>query len=167
MTAKMTNKKAIAYVLENCADIPADVREKLEKILLTFEKKAATGERKPTAKQIENEAFRVEILEMLAENPNQIYTCADIANAIKGLNGVTNQRITGVMRPLVEGGKVAKTTKKGQPTTFQIAEQNKILGLGDSSSLFLFLELVKTNRVSSFCINFGQKIVQFDETHFL
>ena len=47
---KMTNRKALDYVLENC-DLPSDVSEKLSAMLVALDKKSG-GTRKPTANQI-------------------------------------------------------------------------------------------------------------------
>ena len=43
---KLTNVKAIEFVIANCTDLPTEVVEKLEKMKASFEKKAS-GERKP------------------------------------------------------------------------------------------------------------------------
>ena len=48
---KMTNSKALAFVLAN-AELPADVREKIENIKASIDKKNS-AERKPTATQTE------------------------------------------------------------------------------------------------------------------
>ena len=47
---KMTNVKALEYVLTNCADLPSEVSEKLTSMKASFEKKAS-AERKPTPTQ--------------------------------------------------------------------------------------------------------------------
>lgn len=114
MTNKMTNKKALTYVLENMAEIPADVKEKLEGMIAALDNKAASTKRKPTAKQTENEGFKAQILEFMRANPNHLYTCTEIGKAIAELNGLNNQRISALMRGLVDAGLVDKTTEKGK-----------------------------------------------------
>lgn len=56
---KMTNRKALDYVLENC-DLPSDVSEKLSAMLVALDKKSG-GTRKPTANQIANEEMKTKI----------------------------------------------------------------------------------------------------------
>jgi hypothetical protein len=62
---KMTNVKAIDYVLAN-AELPTDVKEKLEKMREQFVKKNS-AERKPTATQTENAGLKVAILNAMVE----------------------------------------------------------------------------------------------------
>ena len=38
---KMTNVKALSYILTNCADLPKDVKAKVEAMKASFEKKAS------------------------------------------------------------------------------------------------------------------------------
>ena len=66
MTDKMTNRKALAYVLENC-DLPTEVAEKVEKMVAQLDKKSS-AERKPTARQAENAVVRAEIVDYINEN---------------------------------------------------------------------------------------------------
>lgn len=114
MTNKMTNKKALTYVLKNMAETPADVKEKLEGMIAALDNKAASTKRKPTAKQTENEGFKAQILEFMRANPNHLYTCTEIGKAIAELNDLNNQRISALMRGLVDAGLVDKTTEKGK-----------------------------------------------------
>jgi hypothetical protein len=60
---KITNVKALEYVLEN-ADLPAEYAEKIAKIKESFEKKAS-GNRKPTARQTENVQLQADIEEYI------------------------------------------------------------------------------------------------------
>ena len=58
-TDKMTNRKALTYVMENF-DLPDDVAEKLSAMLTALDKKSG-GTRKPTANQIANEELKTRI----------------------------------------------------------------------------------------------------------
>lgn len=82
MTNKMTNKKALTYVLENMAEIPADVKERLEGMVAALENKAASTKRKPTAKQTENEGFKSLILEFMRAKPNRLLACTEIGKEV-------------------------------------------------------------------------------------
>ena len=106
---KMTNLKAVAYVLENCT-LPADVREKMEKIQASFEKKA-TGERKPTATQVANESLKVAILSYMAEQPNRLFTISELIKEVPELEGLSNQKVSALVTQMV-GISIKKIVEK-------------------------------------------------------
>lgn len=118
---KMTNRKALAFVLENMADLPNDVREKLENMAAALDNKATSTSRKPTAKQLENIGFRKNIMDFLRDNPNLLVTCTDLGKKVPELADMNNQRISALMKPLVDGGEVVKITEKGK-SLFQLAK---------------------------------------------
>ena len=106
----MTNKEALNYAVANLDN--EEVVAKLEAMIAALERKAEN--RKPTSKQIENEDFKAQILEYLAQNADGKFTVTEIQNAIPALNPqiVPNQRASAIIRGLVEAGKVAKTVEK-------------------------------------------------------
>lgn len=106
---KMTNLKAVAYVLENCT-LPADVREKMEKIQASFEKKA-TGERKPTATQVANEGLKGSILSYMAEQPNRLFTISELIKEVPELEGLSNQKVSALVTQMV-GTSIKKIVEK-------------------------------------------------------
>lgn len=106
---KMTNLKAVAYVLENCT-LPADVREKMEKIQASFEKKA-TGERKPTATQVANEGLKTAILSYMAEQPNRLFTISELIKEVPELEGLSNQKVSALVTQMV-GISIKKIVEK-------------------------------------------------------
>lgn len=124
-TEKMTNKKAISYVLENVADLPTDVREKLEAILASFEKKSSTG--KLTKTQQENLTLKHIILDFMRDDPNRLMTCTEIGKAIPELDGASNQKISHLMRGLVDAGEVEKLVEKGK-SYFRLAPAKEVEG---------------------------------------
>ena len=70
---KMTNVKALEFAIEN-GDFPTEVVEKLTKMRDAYANKS--GNRKPTTKQVENEALKADILAILGEDgqtATQIY----------------------------------------------------------------------------------------------
>ena len=109
---KMTNVKALAYVLANC-ELPADVAEKITNIHASYTKKAsATGERKPTATQVANEALRASIYaEMEAETS---YRVADILKTFKCVDGLTSSKVTAMLTQMVKADIVVRTENKGK-----------------------------------------------------
>lgn len=115
---KMTNAKAIAYVIENCT-LPQDVAEKLEKIKASYEKKSS-AERKPTATQIANEHLKEIVLEVL-EQATEPMTVSEIIKAHAELQGLTTQKVSPLVAKLVDELKVNKTIEK-RKSYFAIAE---------------------------------------------
>lgn len=94
---KMTNVKALAYVLAN-ADLPTEVAEKLTKMKEQFEKKNS-AEKKPTAQQVANAAIQTAILEGM-ENGKR-YTITELIKEIPACNGLTNQRVSAIVRGML------------------------------------------------------------------
>ena len=94
---KMTNVKALAYVLAN-ADLPTDVKEKVEKMKAQFEKKNS-AEKKPTANQVANKGIQDAILEGM-EN-GKLYTITDMIKEIPACADLTNQKVSALIRPLI------------------------------------------------------------------
>ena len=101
---KMTNVKAINYVLGNC-EIPADVKEKLEKMREQFVKKNS-AERKPTANQVENQGYKADILAYLGTVESA--TITDLMKAIPSLAELSNQRVSAIVRQLKDSGEVVR-----------------------------------------------------------
>ena len=94
---KMTNVKALAYVLAN-ADLPEDVKAKVENMKAQFEKKNS-AEKKPTANQVANKAITEGILaEMEA---GVLYTITDMIKKLPSCADLTNQKVSALIKPLI------------------------------------------------------------------
>lgn len=104
MTDKMTNSKALAFVL-GMEGIPTDVREKLVNIKASIDKKNS-AERKPTATQTENVGLKVAILEGMESG--KAYTIGDLMKEIPELADLTNQRVSALVRQLKDDGLVVR-----------------------------------------------------------
>lgn len=104
MTEKMTNSKALAFVL-GMEGIPSDVREKLVNIKASIDKKNS-AERKPTATQTENVGLKVAILEGMESG--KAYTIGDLMKEIPELADLTNQRVSALVRQLKDDGLVTR-----------------------------------------------------------
>ena len=115
---KMTNVKALSYILTNCADLPEDVKAKVEAMKASFEKKAS-AERKPTPTQQENMGHKQEILNLLADG-NQ-YTITDIMKGVPSLSDLSNQRVSAIVRQLTLSGEVVRVEDK-RKAYFKLAE---------------------------------------------
>jgi hypothetical protein len=94
---KMTNVKALAYVLAN-ADLPTEVAEKLTKMKEQFEKKNS-AEKKPTAQQVANMAIQTAILEGMESG--RLYTITELIKEIPACNDLTNQRVSAIIRSML------------------------------------------------------------------
>lgn len=94
---KITNVKALAYVLENC-DLTNEVREKIEKMKAQFEKKNS-AEKKPTANQVANKGIQDAILEGMQNG--KLYTITDMIKEIPACADLTNQKVSALIRPLI------------------------------------------------------------------
>ena len=111
--SKMTNRKALSYILDNC-DLPADVSEKISAMIAALDKKA-TAERKPTAKQTENASVRAEVVDYINDNydaEGDGFTCSDLLKVVPVLADKSNQYASAILRQAVLNGEVSKGTVK-------------------------------------------------------
>ena len=76
-----------------------------------IEKLAKKGDKKPTKVQIENEAIKDTIVTVLAELDNP--TTA-IAIATDARVDVSNQKVSALLKQLVDAGRVVRTEEKGK-----------------------------------------------------
>ena len=111
MTNKMTNRKALEYVLSNCS-VPADVEEKLTAMVAALDRKNS-AERKPTAKQTANEGVRAALVEFINENADgDGFTCADLLKECPAVEGKSNQYVSAILRQAVLAGEISKGSVK-------------------------------------------------------
>lgn len=75
----------------------------------------STGERKPTKVQKENEGFKAEILNLLADSDGM--TATQVGTAF-GWNG--SQKASALLKQMVDAGEVVKA-KEGRVTLFKVA----------------------------------------------
>lgn len=125
---KLTNANAIATVIEmvNALETEkvgtfdkAEMLEKLDKIKASFEKKSKGGERKPTARQIENDGIKTQVLEILG-SATDLMTITDIIKAI-GIEDMSNQRMSAIVRQMyLTDGTVVRVEDK-RKAYFKIA----------------------------------------------
>ena len=108
---KMTNVKALDYVLSHC-ELTDEVKDKIAKIKASYEKKSTTGERKPTANQVANEALKDAILAEMEDST--IYRVGEMLKAFTCLAGLSAPKVTALMTQLKDAGKVVRTEEKGK-----------------------------------------------------
>ena len=100
---KITNVKALAYVLENCT-LTDEVKAKIEKMKSQFEKKNS-AEKKPTATQIENEGTKNVILETIGSGS---FTISELQKLNSELAEHSNQKISALLKQMVESGSIKR-----------------------------------------------------------
>ena len=117
MEKKITYAQALNTVLNNENIVLAsDVREKLEALLASVSKKS--GEKKDTAQQVEN----AEMVERIYQEmeANRTYSIAELLKELpvvadfnaKHEQDMSVQRMANLLKTLVDGGRVIKTTEK-------------------------------------------------------
>ena len=105
---KMTKKEMFNQILTHLTDA-AEIAF-VEKEIAMLEKKAGAKSGKPTATQVANEAVKAEIVEFLGGV--ETATIADITAGVAGLAEASNQKVSALMKQLVDAGVVVKTYEK-------------------------------------------------------
>lgn len=115
---KLTNVKAIEYVIANC-ELPAEVKEKLEKMKVSFEKKSS-GERKPTKTQKANEELKTAILNYM--EPNVLYSIGQLTKEVPELVAIdaSPNKTSALITQLKNAGLVKRIEEK-RKVFFQLA----------------------------------------------
>ena len=119
MTKKMT-KRDYYNALLNIAEVKAngEMVKFIEHELELLAKKNSS-EKKPTAVQIANEGIKSVILETLAEN-GKMMTISEMQKASAELGELSNQRISALVRQLMNDEKVVRVEEK-RKAYFKIA----------------------------------------------
>ena len=89
----------------------AEVKEKLEALKVQMAKKSASGSSKPTKTQMENEAIKANILEVLTDEGQTVSEILPQLDASLSSKPLTNQRVSALLRQLIPD-KVVKTIDK-------------------------------------------------------
>jgi hypothetical protein len=72
--------------------------------------KKNSADKKPTAQQVANAGIATAIIEGM--EPNRLYTVTEVIKSIPACADLTNQRVSALLRQLVEAGKVKRTEDK-------------------------------------------------------
>ena len=111
---KMTNVKALQYVIDNC-ELPAEIAEKIGNIHASYVKKSSsTGERKPTATQVANEVLKTAILEEMEIGKQ--YRVSDMVKSFACLKeaNASAPKATAMLTQLLAENKVTRNEVKGK-----------------------------------------------------
>ena len=108
MADKMTNVKALAYVLENC-DLPDEISEKVKAMKASYEKRNASKAGKPSKKAAENAEVAERVIAAMVAG--EAYDTVGI-KALLGDSDLSPQKVTAVMKTL--GDRVVAEKVKGK-----------------------------------------------------
>lgn len=113
---KMTYIRALSYVLDSDdISLPTDVREKLEALSVSLEKRNSGGSKKVSA---EREAALERVLEVMEAIGTPVTASDIIRTDLEFFR--SNQQVTGYLYSLIEQGKVKKVNEK-RKTFFKLA----------------------------------------------
>ena len=105
---KPTKKQMFTALLE-MPGLSQEQKDFINHEIELLEKKNS-GEKKPTATQVANEALKTAILDGM--EANRLYTVTELIKEIPALAGLTNQKVSPLANQLVEDGKLTKTSEK-------------------------------------------------------
>ena len=110
-TERMTNRKALEIAIAVIGDSNEEAVAKLSKMIEQIDKKNAAPKKK-TAQQEWNEVFKIDILAFLRENRGSAYTVSDLLTSVPSCAGESNQRVSALLRALVNNGDVVRFVEK-------------------------------------------------------
>ena len=102
--------------VQNDATLKAFVEHEIDLLA-----KKSSSEHKPTAQQMENRSIADAIEDFLSDHPTQLYTITELIKEVPACAELTNQRVTAIMRPMVESNRVEKIADK-KKSLFRIAQ---------------------------------------------
>ena len=109
---KMTQKKAVAYVLENFGDkMPKDVVGKLKDVQTSLEKKSVSkGEKSLTPTQKANVSHKETILKSMERD--RLYTISEMMKEFPFSEELTSQRVSALVKQLKDAQLIIRVEDK-------------------------------------------------------
>ena len=104
---KMTYVKALEIAIATVDN--EEVKTKLTALQASIAKKNS-AERNPTATQTANEGYKVAILEGMESG--KAYTITDLMKSVSEIAELSNQRVSAIVRQMVESGTVTREEVK-------------------------------------------------------
>ena len=102
-----------SQALENAiTKVDAETAEKLTALKAQIEKKRTSGSSKPTKTQLENEAIKENILTVLSDEGQTVSEILPQLDETLSSKPLTNQRVSALLRQLIEAKSVVKTIDK-------------------------------------------------------
>lgn len=114
---KMTNKKALVYVIENC-EVPSEVKEKVEKMIEALDKKSSNRSTKPSKTQEANAELKAILTDFMANNEKM--TVSETIKNCSAVSDLSNQKVSRLLNDLVKDGVLDKNVEKGKTYFFSI-----------------------------------------------
>ena len=111
-TTKLTKaqKFAMLRAIPAVAENPVLVEFIDHEVELLSKKNSA--EKKPTAPQTANAGIQSAILSAMSAEPNRLFTITELIKSVPECADLTNQRVSALVRQLVDAGKVERTEEK-------------------------------------------------------
>ena len=99
------------------ADLPAVKADPMLSEFIAHEMellaKKNTADKKPTAQQEANAGIKSNVLTVMQDNPNKLFTVSELLKAVPNLpDTMTNQRMSAIVRQMVDAGQVKRTEDK-------------------------------------------------------
>ena len=108
---KMTKAQMFEQIKAN-HDLTAEEVAFIDHELELLSKKNS-ADKKPTAQQEANATIKSAIQTVMEANPNQLFTVSELMKKVPGLpEDMTNQRMSALVRQMVESGLVKRTEEK-------------------------------------------------------
>lgn len=114
---KMTYAKALEIAINAVTE--GEAHEKLVALKASIEKKNS-AERKPTATQTANEGFKTAIITGMEHGKG--YTITDLMKSIPEIADLSNQRVSAIVRQMVESGTLQREEIK-RKAYFSLADE--------------------------------------------
>ena len=92
-------------IVKDNAELVAFIDHEIE----LLNKKNNAKSDKPTAKQMENESFKADILNAMTDKPN---TISELQEIVPSISELSNQRVSAMVTALVNENKVVRTVVK-------------------------------------------------------
>ena len=108
VTKKPTKAQMFKQILDNYDLTPAEQEFVKHEMELLAKKNSA--DKKPTAQQVANDGIKSAIVDGMESA--KAYTITDIIKSVPACADLTNQRVSALMRQLVESGAVVRTEDK-------------------------------------------------------
>lgn len=120
MANKMTYAVAIDSALEALASIEGmdEVSARLAELKESLAKRAGSASKAKAKKSEADEPLKAAIADVLGESESKM-TVSDIIKASETLDGLSNQKVSALLRKMIEEGKVEKTME-GKKSLFSL-----------------------------------------------
>ena len=112
MNKKMTIAETFAEIIDTYELTDAHKAFLLDRIEKATRK--SNGERKPTAKQVENAAVADKVYEFMADTPDTQYTVSELLKAVPAFEGVSASYANAIVKKLKDADRVVRTEIKGR-----------------------------------------------------